>query len=104
MLIKRIDLKLVGKNIQLSIDKKKIGTTRVNQHLDNKYFDVYIRGINKKNIPELFLKAMYTLRLTIKNSLAKELKSFLNISIVDKRRKQLRYHTNIITLDYVMIW
>ena len=62
----RIDLKLIGKNIQLSVNEKKIGTTRVNQHLVNSYFDVYIRSINKKIFRSYFLKAMYTLRLMIK--------------------------------------
>ena len=57
-------------------------------------------------IPELLTESlMFILQLNNKNSLAKELKSFLNISIVDERmQKQLKYHTNTITLVYVMIW
>jgi tyrosine-protein kinase Etk/Wzc len=86
---KRIDLRLVGKNIQLSIDKKKIGSIPVNQHLDNNFFDIYVRGINTKNIPELLSESNVYFTINNKKSLAKELKSFLNISIVDKRAKTI---------------
>ena len=38
---KRIDLKLIGKDIHLLIEEETIGKTKLNKHLNNKYFDLY---------------------------------------------------------------
>ena len=92
---KRIDLKLISNKIQLSINGKNIGAIPLNQHLENKYFDLFIRDIYKKNIPGLLSENNVYFTLNNKKSLAKELKSFLNIAIVDEQAKTIE-----ISYDY----
>ena len=92
---KRIDLKFISNKIQLSINEKIIGAIPLNQHLDNKYFDLYVRGINKKNIPELLSENKVYFTINNTKSLAKELKSYLSISIVDEQAKTIE-----ISYDY----
>ena len=86
---KRIDLKLIGKDIHLLIEEETIGKTKLNKHLNNKYFDLYFRGINEKYVPELLTESNVYFTINNKNTLAKELKSYLNIAIVDENAKTI---------------
>lgn len=102
---KRIDLKLVDKKIQLSLAENKIGSVQVNQHLDNEYFDLFIRSVNKKNIPELLSESNIYFTINNENSLTKELKSFLNVKIIDEQAKTIEisyeYHNARLCYDVV---
>ena len=87
-------MKLISNKIQLSINGENIGAIPLNQHLNN-YFDLFIRDINKKNIPELLSESNVYFTINDKKSLAKELKSYLNIAIVDENAKTIE-----ISYDY----
>ena len=89
ILNKRIDLKLVNDKIQLSLNDRVIGATKLNEHIDNRYFDLYFREINKKHVPEFLTASQVFFKVNDKKALAKELRTYLNVSIIDEKAKTI---------------
>ena len=69
---KRIDLKLVKDKIELKINNRTIGNSKINEHIDNEYFDIYFREINKKLIPNFLTDSEVYFLINDKKRLAKE--------------------------------
>ncbi len=87
---KRIDLKISKKNsIELKIDEKTIGKGKLNKHIKNHKFDIYIRTLNGNNASELIKES--DIYFTINNAkvLTRKLKDNLKISILDEDAKTI---------------
>ena len=73
--------------------------------MTNQYFDIYFREINKKHVPEFLTASQVFFKVNDKKALAKELRTYLNVSIIDEKAKTIEisyeYYNSHLCFDIV---
>ena len=87
---KRIDMVVASpQKLKLLVDNKSIGSCAYDSHIVNRYFDIYIRSINKNNIAPVLNASTVYFKINKRETLINDLKSYLNVSVVDENAKTI---------------
>ncbi|MEJ6685941.1 MAG: polysaccharide biosynthesis tyrosine autokinase [Crocinitomicaceae bacterium] len=90
LISKRIDVESTEKNLLLfSIDGLKIAKGKVNTHIKNDRFDIYVRTLDQKKTIELLNEDDIYFNINDTKSLIKNLKKNLNIEVIDPSAKTI---------------